>query len=81
MTLANWKAAPSRARGRLPTGPGLSNWARAQAASHVQVRAVCLLVTTLESWAIHDIREVDDRLHWVRDLLEGRVVAITEENR
>ena len=44
MTLANWKAAPSRARGRLPTGPGLSNWARAQAASHVQVRAVRLLV-------------------------------------
>ena len=44
MTLANGKAAPSRARGRLPTGPGLSTWARARAASHVQVRAVRLLV-------------------------------------
>ena len=50
--------------------------------SHPQAyRAIYLLLTTLESWAVHDIREVDEVLHWVRDLIEGRVVVITEEKR
>jgi hypothetical protein len=44
-------------------------------------RAFYLLVTSIEGFAIQDVPQVEVALAWVRDLLEGRVVAITEETR